>query len=1211
VGSTIYPTLLSADITGLIPGTALSFAVRALNSVGAGSWSSSTPPSLAPAGAPGPVGKPSVFPPTSSSVTSLDVTWAAPTAVYGSAVTGYLVEVWGDDAPVAPVQRIILSNTLGADDLLCTSLSSCHFTLSFNGVNCEPLPLNAAAADIRYSLLTCGGVSTPILPSAGIAVTRVKTVLGYQWDVSFLGTVGGLGSASVPLLRVLTPTLNPSSSAQNSLSNCVNGGGPPPAGTTNFDNSCIKLVVQPTFVSRGAPIHGMGERQTLAFLQEDTDPTVFTAPTGYFSLSSYSPTPGTSFSPPIPASTTPLLPVSILPDRLASVLKSSLGLSGSLVVTRTPLVNAKVTLSTGLLPSGASTPTLQAIGGNNSAVAGNSWKGFLFTLAYAPGEGDVPPLALDALRVSSSTPTATLNILTMISDGSSSAVDSTGALVAGPDTLTTQGMLPAAYTSLILPPTATIAHFTNLTPGSHLYATVSPLSAVGQGPATLALCSPSGSTYCSGNSAHLALSRFMSSLLPTPTGVDIYRTGLPQLTPSSPRNVTLSLDPAGTSTALSVSYSPPLSSGGLPISTYRIEWSPAADFSTSLARLDVPCSPAASPYTFVITTKEPAPYAGTGLWMGVGSNSVFALSVTRGGVTATTSLIASSALPAASQEVAGQSHGVYCQTNNLLNGDSGPHPVSCISPSGSLQSAIEALPNMGPGTVASVTRSSTPGVTTPGQYVWTIVLAASLGNSASITVAPGSVNFFYFDNINAMDSSVLTTTVASPGVAFPEGMDTACIAPQLITGLQQGTPYYVHVLAYNAIGYSSPAAATPAGGLAAGGLLGAPLAPITTPARPTAVAVAPASSTQLRVSWGQPLDNGGQAVTYFVVSWGTGVDIVTGALTGSTGSVTVTYLPDSGPYSRTLNGLLPGVDYYVRVAAGNTRGVGAAAASLPIVEHPRTLPASPLNTRVAPVSPRALSVSWAPPSNNGGDPVTYYTVEWDTDPLFESNRKLPHKGVKTLLATTTTAATITDLASGTGYYVRVSAGNGVGFGAWGSDPTASPATPTLQTPGLPASVSLRPSNATCATLTLLFYPPLIPSSGVLCAGGGTNAPGVPNSCPAGATATSGVADGGSAITSYEVHFSLFSDFRDVAPGGKGMLSFPVPVTADPTSLIAYEVGPAVGAALSQSGSYYVRVAARNGVGTGPFCGNTGAACVGNALLATAPVYTSGSGLACP
>ena len=346
----MYPTLLGADITGLTPGIPLAFTVRSVNSVGAGPWSPSPPALLAPVGAPGVPGggstnPPALFPPSPTSTTSLDLTWAPSLPLGGSPVTGYLVELWGDDTPVAPVHRITLSNTAGAGDTLCTSLSECSFTLSFQGLPCTPLPLNAAAVDVRYALLSLG---PNVLPSASVSVSRVSTVLGWVWEVSFTGPVGGLGAGAVPLLSVSAPTLTSTASVQNSNSNCGVGSLPPPPGTTAFDNSCLSLRVES--LTPGAPIHGASELQTRALLQGETDPSFFVAPSGYFTLSVYTPAPWTTTpggATPVPGRTTPLLPVSITGEALGVVLRSSLGLREGLRVLRTPLVNAVVQVGSG------------------------------------------------------------------------------------------------------------------------------------------------------------------------------------------------------------------------------------------------------------------------------------------------------------------------------------------------------------------------------------------------------------------------------------------------------------------------------------------------------------------------------------------------------------------------------------------------------------------------------------------------------------------------------------------------------------------------------------------------------------------------------------------------------------------------------------------------------------------------------------------------
>jgi len=261
--------------------------------------------------------------------------------------------------------------------------------------------------------------------------------------------------------------------------------------------------------------------------------------------------------------------------------------------------------------------------------------------------------------------------------------------------------------------------------------------------------------------------------------------------------------------------------------------------------------------------------------------------------------------------------------------------------------------------------------------------------------------------------------------------------------------------------------------------------------------------------------------------------------------------------------------------------------------------------RVRAASPTALTVTWTPPSNTGGDAVTSYLVEWDTVATFDSSRVLPHRGSQ---AVTAASATIASLAAGVPYFVRASACNAVGCGGASVDTPAAVA-PQAVVPGAPAGLGVAPSATACRTLLISFAQPLVPASGVACGG----AAGAPAPCPAGATAALGVADGGARISSFEVHVSAYADFRDVSAGagGAGVFVIPVAPTADGTAAVqAWPLGPTSGAgALQPGGAYYVRAAARNGQGTGPFCARAGAACDGAVLVATAPA--AGPGLACP
>jgi len=80
-----------------------------------------------------------------------------------------------------------------------------------------------------------------------------------------------------------------------------------------------------------------------------------------------------------------------------------------------------------------------------------------------------------------------------------------------------------------------------------------------------------------------------------------------------------------------------------------------------------------------------------------------------------------------------------------------------------------------------------------------------------------------------------------------------------------------------------------------------------------------------------------------------------------------------------------GVRYFLRVSACNSVGCGQPQQSTPTREHPRQLPKSPTVVRLEPTSPSLVTVSFSPPTSNGGDTVTSYRVEWDIDPEFESS----------------------------------------------------------------------------------------------------------------------------------------------------------------------------------------------------------------------------------
>ena len=108
------------------------------------------------------------------------------------------------------------------------------------------------------------------------------------------------------------------------------------------------------------------------------------------------------------------------------------------------------------------------------------------------------------------------------------------------------------------------------------------------------------------------------------------------------------------------------------------------------------------------------------------------------------------------------------------------------------------------------------------------------------------------------------------------------------------------------------------------------------------------------------------------------------------GDATLTNHPSStvtvvGFREMVLGGLTAGIPYYVRVSAENEHGWSAATASLPTNLSPANqLPPAPQMAQAVQTSNTEVLVQWKPPKNDGGLPITKYTVEWSVNVDFDS-----------------------------------------------------------------------------------------------------------------------------------------------------------------------------------------------------------------------------------
>lgn len=245
---------------------------------------------------------------------------------------------------------------------------------------------------------------------------------------------------------------------------------------------------------------------------------------------------------------------------------------------------------------------------------------------------------------------------------------------------------------------------------------------------------------------------------------------------------------------------------------------------------------------------------------------------------------------------------------------------------------------------------------------------ASPGN-ASVTL-----NFYgpLSDGGSAITSYVATS---SPGNITATAAGTATSIT--VNGLTNGTPYIFTLTAINANGSGSASTASAA------------VTPSTVPGAPTSVTATPANASA-SVSFVAPADNGGAAVTGYTV-------------TSNPGNLTAT--GTASPMA--ITGLTNGTPYTFTVTARNVRGSGLASAPSAAVT-PSTVPGAPTNV-TAKAGNASATVSFVPPTNNGGAVITGYTVTSIPGNLTATGAASP--------------ITVTGLSNNTAYTFTVTAAN--------------------------------------------------------------------------------------------------------------------------------------------------------------------------------------------
>ena len=189
----------------------------------------------------------------------------------------------------------------------------------------------------------------------------------------------------------------------------------------------------------------------------------------------------------------------------------------------------------------------------------------------------------------------------------------------------------------------------------------------------------------------------------------------------------------------------------------------------------------------------------------------------------------------------------------------------------------------------------------------------------------------------------------------------------------------------------------------------------TKPNKPTGLTVTPGNE-QLELEWTKPA--GGDAIAEYIVQWKSGAQTFQNATEDAIDDreALVPHVPDTATFDTTIFGLDNGTLYTVHVIAKNESGQ---AASDREEGTPDVLPDKPTIQSVV-EGHTQLEVTWDEPASTGSD-ISGYVVQWKDNSVSGWESPLG----SAMLEKTVFTHTITSLANGTEYAVRVRAFNGL------------------------------------------------------------------------------------------------------------------------------------------------------------------------------------------
>jgi uncharacterized delta-60 repeat protein len=373
-----------------------------------------------------------------------------------------------------------------------------------------------------------------------------------------------------------------------------------------------------------------------------------------------------------------------------------------------------------------------------------------------------------------------------------------------------------------------------------------------------------------------------------------------------------------------------------------------------------------------------------------------------------------------------------------INGGTGPDAVvgyriqySTDSTFSSISATVDTGANLGDYTASSLTPGTyyvrIAGLTSEGAGAWSDVSTVTV---TGLATAPRDV----VASVTSKTSAQVTWTAPANNGGLPITGYTVTVDPDSnATVLVTGTSAVITGLTTGHLNTFTVAAVT-ANGAGASFSSSATLI-ATAPATPAAPALSVAGLQSLTASWAAPADNGSPVSTYRVQY-----------STDSTFATSVQTV-DVNATSYTITGLIAGQTVYVKVSASNALGFGAT--SVVSSAAPGTAPSAPTGVSASRNSNTSANVSWSAPASNGYA-ITSYTVT-----------ATPSVGAPVTQSSATTSATLTGLSAGSTYTFTVTATNALGES---SQSVASAPLLLAAVPAAPANVTATVTGLTTATV---------------------------------------------------------------------------------------------------------------------------------------------------